>query len=229
MAVEGSPNKEAALAQAVSGNGSDGTSVAASPNRSGLSLMTFLVALWRRIAAGHPAEPSRLPVAAAGAAAALIGAGGMVMAYISGGELLGHYPLPSVDLLRMSNDLGFALAGVAGSWAAGVAVATLSIQGYTAGVFGASMRAFGVLTAVALLPAMLFVPIGALILWVLIAAVMWIRRPTSAELCADGSRERERRDSNPATCGVTGRLRHLDAQRQTPSDRLVCRHFSFRG
>ena len=85
----------------------------------GLSLMTFLVALWRRIAAAHPAEPSRLPVAAAGAAAALIGAGGMVMAYISGGELLGHYPLPSVDLLRMSNDLGFALAGVAGSWAAG--------------------------------------------------------------------------------------------------------------
>ena len=102
----------------------------------GLSLMTFLVALWRRVAAAHPAEPSRLPVAAAGAAAALIGAGGMVMAYISGGELLGHYPLPSVDLLRMSNDLGFALAGVAGSWAAGAAVATLSIQGYTAGIFG---------------------------------------------------------------------------------------------
>ncbi len=143
----------------------------------GLSLMTFLVALWRRIAAAHPAEPSRLPVAAAGAAAALIGAGGMVMAYISGGELLGHYPLPSVDLLRMSNDLGFALAGVAGSCAAGVAIATLSIQGYTAGLFGARMRAFGILTAFSLLLAMLFVPIGALILWVLIAAVMWIRRP----------------------------------------------------
>jgi len=146
----------------------------------GLSLMTFLVALWRRVAAAHPAEPSRLPVAAAGAAAALIGAGGMVMAYISGGELMGHYPLPSVDLLRMSNDLGFALAGVAGSWAAGVAVATLSIQGYAAGVFGARMRAFGVLTAFALLLAMLFVPIGALFLWVLIAAAMWIRRPAPA-------------------------------------------------
>ncbi|HEV2590386.1 MAG TPA: hypothetical protein VGU02_00705 [Gaiellaceae bacterium] len=146
----------------------------------GLSLMTFLVLLWRRVADALPAEPSRLPVAAAGAAAALIGAGGMVMAYISGGELVGHYPLPSVDLLRMSNDLGFALAGVAGSWAAGVAVATLSIQGYTAGVFGARMRAFGILTAVALLLAMLFIPIGALFLWVLIAAAMWIRRPALA-------------------------------------------------
>ena len=153
----------------------------------GLSLMTFLVSLWRRIAAAHPAEPSRLPVAAAGAAAALIGAGGMVMAYISGGELISHYPLPSVDLLRMSNDLGFALAGVAGSWAAGLAVATLSIQGYTAGVFGARMRAFGILTALALLLAMLFIPIGALFLWVLTAAVMWIRRPASAGNAAIGA------------------------------------------
>ena len=84
----------------------------------------------------------------------------------------------------MSNDLGFALAGVAGSWAAGVAVATLSIQGYTAGIFGKRMRAFGVLTAFALLLAMLFVPIGALFLWVLIAAVMWIRRP---ELAGQGA------------------------------------------
>ncbi len=120
---------------------------------------------------------SRLGQSIPTAFSALIGAGGMVMAYISGGELMGHYPFPSVDLLRMSNDLGFALAGVAGSWAAGDAVATLSIQGYAAGVFGARMRAFGVLTAFALLLAMLFVPIGALFLWVLIAAVMWIRRP----------------------------------------------------
>ena len=44
-----------------------------------------------------------------------MGAGGMVMGYISGGEIVGNYPLPSADLLRMSNDLGFALAGVAGS------------------------------------------------------------------------------------------------------------------
>jgi hypothetical protein len=149
----------------------------------GLALMTFLVALWRRIADARPdGAPSRLPIAAAGTAAALIGAGGMVMGYISGGQLLGHYPLPGVDLLRMSNDLGFALAGVAGSWAAGVAVATLSVQGHAAGVFGTKMRAAGIITALALLFSMLFAPILALLAWVLVAAISWIRNPTTVEL-----------------------------------------------
>lgn len=149
----------------------------------GLALMTFLVALWRRIAEVHPAEsPSRLPIAAAATAAALIGAGGMVMGYISGGEIVGKYPLPGADLLRMSNDLGFALAGVAGSWAAAVAVATLSVQGHAAGVFGTKMRAAGIITAVALLLSMLFIPIVALLAWVLTAAIIWIRKPAAIEL-----------------------------------------------
>ena len=148
----------------------------------GLALMTFLVALWRRIAAAHPAELlSRLPVAAAAAAAAAMGAGGMVMGYISGGELFGSYPLPSVDLLRMSNDLGFALAGIAGAWSAAVAVATLSVQGHAAGVFGARMRVAGIVTAVVLIGSPLFVPIIALLAWVLTATIMWIRRPALAE------------------------------------------------
>jgi hypothetical protein len=146
----------------------------------GLSLMTFLVALWRRIAEVNPdVQLSRLPLAAAGAAAALMGAGGMVMGYISGGEIAGRYPLPSVDLLRMSNDLGFALAGVGGSWAAAVAIAALSVQGHTAGVFGTKMRAAGIITAVALLFALLFVPLVALFAWVLVAAVSWIRHPAA--------------------------------------------------
>jgi len=144
----------------------------------GLALMTFLVALWRRIAEADPtSSPSRLPIAAAGAAAALMGGGGMVMGYISGGELVGRYPLPSADLLRMSNDLGFAFAGVAGSLAAAVAVATLSVQGYAAGVFGAKMRAAGIITALLLLFAIFFAPVLALLAWVLTAAIRWIRHP----------------------------------------------------
>jgi hypothetical protein len=149
----------------------------------GLALMTFLVALWRRIAEAHPDEPlSRLPIAAAGTGAALMGAGGVVMGYISGGELVGHYPLPGVDLLRMSNDLGFALAGVAGSWAWAVAVATLSVQGHSVGIFGAKMRAAGIITAIALLASMLFAPILALLVWVLAAAIGWIRNPAVVDI-----------------------------------------------
>ena len=33
----------------------------------------------------------------------------------------------------------------------------------------------------------------------------------------------------PATSGVTGRVRHNDARRRTPLNVLICRHFSFRG
>jgi hypothetical protein len=143
----------------------------------GLALMTFFVGLWRRIADARPADsPSRLPIAAAAAAAACMGAGGMVMGYISGGELIGHYPLPSVDLLRMSNDLGFALAGIAGAWSAAVAVATLSVQGHNAGVFGARMRTAGVLVAVVLVLSPFFIPLIALLAWVAVVAITWARK-----------------------------------------------------
>jgi hypothetical protein len=152
----------------------------------GLALMMFLVALWRRIAEADPtASPSRLPIAAAATAAALMGAGGMVMSYISGGEILGNYPLPSVDLLRMSNDLGFALAGIAAALSAAVAVATLSVQGHAAGIFGTRMRTAGLVTAGVLILSPLFIPIIALLAWVLTVAITWIRRssqhPSAAE------------------------------------------------
>ena len=79
----------------------------------------------------------------------------------------------------MSNDLGFALAGVAGSWAAAVAVATLSVQGHAAGVFGSRMRTAGVVTAAVLILSPLFFPIVALLAWVLTVAITWIRRSGS--------------------------------------------------
>ena len=143
----------------------------------GLALMTFLVALWRRIADADPDVPtSPLPIAAASVAAACMAAGGMVMSYISGGQILGDFPLPSVDLLRLSNDLGFALAGVAGGLSAGVAVAGLSLQGHRAGVFSTRMRNAGLATSVILVLSPMFIPIVALLAWVFGAAISWIRQ-----------------------------------------------------
>lgn len=77
----------------------------------------------------------------------------------------------------MSNDLGFALAGVAGAWSAAVAVLVLSIQGHGAGVFSRGMRIFGTIVAFVLILAPLFIPIIALLAWALIAAIAWIRHP----------------------------------------------------
>ena len=43
------------------------------------------------------------------------------------------------------------------------------------------MRAAGIITAIALLLSMLFVPIFALLAWVLAAAITWIRTPVANE------------------------------------------------
>jgi hypothetical protein len=142
----------------------------------GLSLMSFLVALWRRVAASTTTgSPSPLPVAAAATAAACMAAGGMVMGYISGGQLFGSYPLPGVDLLRMSNDLGFALAGIAGAWSAALAVAALSVQAHRVGLFSSRMRNASIVVACVLILSPLFVPIVALLAWVLVTSFKLIR------------------------------------------------------
>ncbi len=144
----------------------------------GLSLLTFLTGLWRRITLAEPTISfSPLPVAAAAVSAACIAAGGIVMGVISGGELLGNYPLPSADVLRLTNDLGFALAGVAGMIAAAVSVACISVQGHRAGLFGARVRVLGIATAIILLASIAFIPIVALLIWVLVTATIIIRLP----------------------------------------------------
>ena len=141
----------------------------------GLAFASFLTALWRRI---HDAVPavSPLPLVAAAASAACIAAGGVVQAFVSGGELIGKYPLPSADILRLSNDLGFALVGVAGMLAAALAVACLSVQGRRAGVLGGKTYAFGLVVSLALLVAVAFLPIFLLLAWTVVVSVQLIRR-----------------------------------------------------
>lgn len=144
----------------------------------GLCLAVFLTALWRRIRAVH-SSISPLPLVAAGSAAACIGAGGAVMAYVSGGELLGNYRLPAADVLRLSNDLGFALVGVAGMLATALAVSVLSVQGRRAGLLGRKTYVFGIVTSIALLFGMVFVPLVALLVWAPTVAIQWLRGETA--------------------------------------------------
>jgi hypothetical protein len=141
----------------------------------GLCLAAFFTALWRRIREVTPSL-SPLPLVAAASATACIAAGGVVMAFVSGGELLGKYPLPNAEVLRLSNDLGFALVGVAGMLAASLAVASLSVQANAAGLIGRKTYIFGIIVAIALLFGMLFVPVIALIVWAPLIAIQWMRR-----------------------------------------------------
>ena len=169
----------------------------------GLSLATFLTALWRRIGTAAPSRSfSPLPIVAAAASAACISVGGVVMAAVAGGELLGNYPLPGADVLRLSNDLGFALVSVGGMTAAALAICCLSIQGHTAGVLGRKTSFFGIAVAIVQLAAILFIPVILVLLWALIVAIQWLR----ASEPAVSAPEPGARSASPTSFSTPGRL-----------------------
>jgi hypothetical protein len=156
-----------------------------------LSLMSFLTHLWTRVAeVRDPRAVSPLPVVAAGVSAACIAAGGTLMAATSGSALLYSQPIPGADVLRLSNDVGFAMVTVAGMFAAALSIVCLSIQGRAAGIFGARLARFSVAVAVVLLASVAFAPIAALLAW-LIAVTLTLTRHASS------SRAVESRDHEP--------------------------------
>ena len=122
---------------------------------------------------------SPLPLVAAGVAAACMAFGGVLMAYIAGSELSGSYPLPSVDLLRFSNGFGFIVTGIPGMAATALCIAVLAGQARRTGVFGPKMAAFSWLVAAVLLLSYLFVPIAALLVWIVVCIIAARRAPSA--------------------------------------------------
>src|SRR5262249_13360559 len=99
-----------------------------------------------------------------------------LMAAVSGLSLSGA-PLPPPYWMRFGNDIGFTLVGVPGMLAAAIALACLTGQAYTAGVFGARLRWFTYLVAALLLGSFLFIPVGGLLIWALTVTFVQVRRP----------------------------------------------------
>ena len=144
----------------------------------GLSLATFLTHLWTRVvAARRPDVVNPLPVVAAGISASCIAAGGIMMATASGSALLFSGPIPDAAILRLGNSLGFALVAVAGMPAAALSIACLSVQARAAGVMTTRMMRFSLIVSVVLLASLAFIPIIALVIWLLVVAIPLIRRP----------------------------------------------------
>jgi hypothetical protein len=144
----------------------------------GLSLATFLTHLWTVVvAARRPDAVSPLPVVAAGISASCIAVGGIMMAAASGSALLFSQPIPAAALLRLGNDVGFAMVGVAGMPAAALSIACLSVQGRAAGVMTTRMMRFSLVVSVLLLGSVAFLPIVALPIWLAIIAIALIRNP----------------------------------------------------
>jgi hypothetical protein len=142
----------------------------------GLSLASFLTNLWQRVrqaGVGHDFSP--LPVVAAGIAAACMAVGGVLMAGASGSALIGSAPLPGADVLRLGDEVGFAMVAVGGMLAAALSVALLAAQARRAGLFGSRLTSFSFVVAVLLLASVAFVPIVALLIWSLVVAVGLLR------------------------------------------------------
>jgi hypothetical protein len=145
-----------------------------------LSLLVFLTHLWGRIAAvRQPQQLTPLPLVAAGVSAACIAVGGALMAVISGSTLLFSQPLPRADLLRFANDAGFAMVGLAGMFAAALSIATLAWHASAAGVLGNRWRNFSLIAATVLLASIAFIPITALLIWLMVTTIALYRSPAA--------------------------------------------------
>jgi hypothetical protein len=148
-----------------------------------LSLMSFLVTVWSRASRLRPDNSqSPVPLAAAGVSAACIAVGGVLMA--AGSSVARGFTsadlTATATLLRFTNDTGFIMVAVPGMLAAALAVAGLSVQAHRAGLFGRRMEVFGIAVAVILLGSLAFIPIVALLVWMVAAAVVLVRRSAPA-------------------------------------------------
>jgi hypothetical protein len=143
----------------------------------GLSLMTFLAALWDRIRIARAELPSPVPLIAAGMAGACMSVGGVLMGVVANSALRG-YP----QVVRLGTDGGFAMVGVGGMLAAALSVACLSVMARRAGVLGRGLATCGLIVAALLLAAVFFLPIGALVLWVVVTSIVLLRHPAAPEV-----------------------------------------------
>lgn len=141
----------------------------------GLSLTVFLATLWDRVRGAQGRTPNVVPVVAAGVAGACMSVGGVLMGVVANSALR-RYP----EVIRLGSDGGFAMVGVAAMLATSLSVACLSVMAQRAGLLNRTMSILGLVTAALLLAGVFFLPIGALVLWTIAAAIVLLRHPATS-------------------------------------------------
>ncbi len=140
-----------------------------------MCLITFMTHIWGLVAAARrPHATGPLPIVAAAVASACVAIGGVLMASESG-MLLSSAPMPNPDLLRFTNDIGFTMVAIPGMIATAIGVAGLTLQAHHAGLFGRWLLRFGLAVSVVLLASFAFLPIVALLGWLLVTSVVLLR------------------------------------------------------
>ena len=147
----------------------------------GLCLLSFLTTIWSRVAAAqHPDPLNPLPLVAAAVAGTSIAIGGVINAAIAGAITFGDLPVPSADILRVSDQLAFPVVAIAGMFATSLAIACLSLQARRVGIFGRGLTTFSLIAAAITLASFLFLPLLVMLLWFLVVAIALLRRGSPA-------------------------------------------------
>jgi Domain of unknown function (DUF4386) len=107
----------------------------------------------------------------------------LLRAAIPGGKVFGNTPVPAGgDLARQFDNIGFAALLVAGALAAGVFVALASYLASRSGVLPGWLTIAGYVAAALQLVATFFFPFILFFVWVLIAAIVLVRRGAPASV-----------------------------------------------
>jgi len=145
----------------------------------GIAFLWFLTYLRGilRAAEGAPGTLSNLGFASGLAFTVLLMAGGATIAAVAGAIEFRDAPITDQDLVRTLPQMGDAMVLLGGGFAALVFVLTTSIIGLQTGVLPSWLAWIGVAAAVILLLAVFFLPMVALLIWVLaVSGVLLTRR-----------------------------------------------------
>ena len=144
-------------------------------------LLRFLTMLWKAVAeAGKPEQLSRVPLIAARVSAASIAVGGLLMGGISAAMLTGAAHKPDTTALKFGNGAGFLMVAIPGMLAAALSIAYLSVRARSAGFFGKKLMVFSLVVSVVLLGAVVFVPIVALLIWLIVVTIVFMGKNAAA-------------------------------------------------
>jgi hypothetical protein len=145
----------------------------------GIAFLWFLAHLRSvlRAAEGAPGTLSNLGFACGVAFTVLLMAGGAAIAAVAGAIEFRDAPITDQDLVRTLPQMGYAIILLGGGFAAVLLVLTTSIISLQTGVLPQWLTWLGIVAAVILLFAIIFLPMIALVIWVLCVAGVLFMRP----------------------------------------------------
>ncbi len=147
----------------------------------GLAFLAFSTGIRSHLRALPGGEPLGTAAFAASLVfVAMVLAAAMAFGQVAGAVKFGGTPLPAPDFLRMFPQFGAGLLLLAGGLSASFAIAATSWAILRTGAFERWLGWLGFVCAAILLLAVFFIPMVALLVWVVAASVLLWRRPLTA-------------------------------------------------